>query len=100
MRIACHVRCGFRVISLGEGCLLTRQVREPNTAIQHATGNPMRTYQKVYQGMIDRGWRRSGLYCYKPDLKRSCCPQYTIKCAALPRFFFTPSPLDLGFSGF
>ena len=36
--------------------------------------------QKVYQGMIDRGWRRSGLFCYKPDLKRSCCPQYTIKC--------------------
>jgi len=30
--------------------------------------------------MIDRGWRRSGLFCYKPDLKRSCCPQYTIKC--------------------
>jgi hypothetical protein len=38
---------------------------------------------KVYQGMIDRGWRRSGLYCYKPDLKRSCCPQYTIKCVRL-----------------
>ncbi|KAI9513198.1 arginine-tRNA-protein transferase [Russula earlei] len=34
----------------------------------------------VYQGMIDRGWRRSGLFCYKPDLKRSCCPEYTIKC--------------------
>jgi len=32
--------------------------------------------------MIDRGWRRSGLYCYKPDLKRSCCPQYTIKLDA------------------
>jgi hypothetical protein len=36
--------------------------------------------RKVYQTMIDRGWRRSGRYCYKPDLKRSCCPQYTIKC--------------------
>jgi arginine-tRNA-protein transferase len=32
--------------------------------------------------MIDRGWRRSGLFCYKPDLKRSCCPQYTIKLDA------------------
>lgn len=39
--------------------------------------------EKVYQGMIDRGWRRSGLYCYKPDLKRSCCPQYTIKCVRI-----------------
>ncbi|EPQ59317.1 hypothetical protein GLOTRDRAFT_33439 [Gloeophyllum trabeum ATCC 11539] len=33
----------------------------------------------AYQKMIDRGWRRSGTYCYKPDLRRSCCPQYTIK---------------------
>jgi arginine-tRNA-protein transferase len=29
--------------------------------------------------MADRGWRRSGTYCYKPDLLRSCCPQYTIR---------------------
>ncbi|KAA1466226.1 hypothetical protein DENSPDRAFT_768177 [Dentipellis sp. KUC8613] len=42
----------------------------------------------VYQKMIDRGWRRSGTYCYKPDLKRSCCPQYTIKLDALE---FKPS---------
>ncbi|TFK55797.1 hypothetical protein OE88DRAFT_1621421 [Heliocybe sulcata] len=42
----------------------------------------------VYQKMIDRGWRRSGTYCYKPDLKRSCCPQYTIKLDALK---FKPS---------
>lgn len=34
---------------------------------------------QVYQKMIDRGWRRSGTYCYKPDLRHSCCPQYTIK---------------------
>ncbi|EGO01818.1 hypothetical protein SERLA73DRAFT_50122 [Serpula lacrymans var. lacrymans S7.3] len=34
---------------------------------------------QVYQRMIDRGWRRSGKYCYSPDLRRSCCPQYTIK---------------------
>lgn len=37
---------------------------------------------EVYQGMIDRGWRRSGSYCYKPDLKLSCCPQYTIRLDA------------------
>ncbi|KAI0832538.1 arginine-tRNA-protein transferase [Trametes gibbosa] len=42
----------------------------------------------VYQEMIDRGWRRSGTYCYKPDLRRSCCPQYTIKLDALE---FKPS---------
>ncbi|KAI0677431.1 arginine-tRNA-protein transferase [Trametes maxima] len=48
---------------------------------------------RVYQEMIDRGWRRSGTYCYKPDLKRSCCPQYTIKLAHLDAYV-TFSPLD------
>ncbi|KAK0468337.1 arginine-tRNA-protein transferase [Desarmillaria tabescens] len=42
----------------------------------------------VYQGMIDRGWRRSGTYCYKPDMRNSCCPQYPIKLDALA---FKPS---------
>ncbi|KAH8106110.1 arginine-tRNA-protein transferase [Cristinia sonorae] len=34
---------------------------------------------QAYQAMIDRGWRRSGTYLYKPDMKRTCCPQYTIR---------------------
>jgi hypothetical protein len=34
---------------------------------------------QAYQDMIDHGWRRSGTSCYKLDLKRSCCPHYTIK---------------------
>ena len=33
-----------------------------------------------YQDLIDRGWRRSGQYCYKPTMARTCCPLYTIKC--------------------
>ncbi|KNZ79899.1 Arginyl-tRNA--protein transferase 1 [Termitomyces sp. J132] len=33
----------------------------------------------VYQKMIDRGWRRSGTFCYKPDMRTTCCPQYTIR---------------------
>ena len=37
---------------------------------------------KDYQDLIDRGWRRSGCYCYKPTMDRTCCPQYTIKCDA------------------
>ncbi|XP_029676857.1 arginyl-tRNA--protein transferase 1 isoform X3 [Formica exsecta] len=36
-----------------------------------------------YQSLIDRGWRRSGCYCYKPTMNLTCCPQYTIKCEAL-----------------
>ncbi|CAH0564456.1 unnamed protein product [Brassicogethes aeneus] len=36
-----------------------------------------------YQDLIDRGWRRSGKYCYKPTMNETCCPQYTIRCTAL-----------------
>lgn len=35
-----------------------------------------------YQELIDRGWRRCGNYCYKPQNDISCCPCYTIKCDA------------------
>ncbi|XP_055018646.1 arginyl-tRNA--protein transferase 1 isoform X2 [Boleophthalmus pectinirostris] len=41
-----------------------------------------------YQDLIDRGWRRSGKYVYKPILNKTCCPQYTIRCHALK---FQPS---------
>ncbi|CAG2164796.1 unnamed protein product [Oppiella nova] len=36
-----------------------------------------------YQNLIDRNWRRSGKYCYKPVLERTCCPMYTIRCDAV-----------------
>ena len=36
-----------------------------------------------YNALIDRGWRRSGMYMYKPSMEKTCCPQYTIKCNAL-----------------
>ncbi|XP_026292402.1 arginyl-tRNA--protein transferase 1 isoform X5 [Frankliniella occidentalis] len=36
-----------------------------------------------YQDLIDRGWRRSGYYCYKPTMHKICCPMYTIKCQAI-----------------
>uniref|UniRef100_A0AAQ6IDF6 Arginyl-tRNA--protein transferase 1 n=1 Tax=Anabas testudineus TaxID=64144 RepID=A0AAQ6IDF6_ANATE len=41
-----------------------------------------------YQDLIDRGWRRSGKYVYKPIMNKTCCPQYTIRCHALK---FQPS---------
>ncbi|KAF9315504.1 Arginyl-tRNA--protein transferase 1 [Podila horticola] len=37
---------------------------------------------KDYQKLINRGWRRSGRYLYKPNLRDSCCPQYTIRMKA------------------
>lgn len=36
-----------------------------------------------YQDLINRGWRRSGKYCYKPNNRVTCCPLYSIKCDAL-----------------
>ncbi|XP_044759815.1 arginyl-tRNA--protein transferase 1 [Coccinella septempunctata] len=36
-----------------------------------------------YQDLIDRGWRRSGQYCYKSVMHETCCPLYTIRCNAL-----------------
>ncbi|KAI8609038.1 arginine-tRNA-protein transferase [Chytriomyces sp. MP71] len=42
----------------------------------------------MYQRLIDRGWRRSGHYCYKPDNARTCCPAYTIRLKAAA---FAPS---------
>uniref|UniRef100_A0A1A9W0X3 Arginyl-tRNA--protein transferase 1 n=1 Tax=Glossina brevipalpis TaxID=37001 RepID=A0A1A9W0X3_9MUSC len=54
--------------------------------IQCSVGHGMHTYQMTpqdYQDLIDRGWRRSGHYCYKQDNKMTCCPCYTIKCDAL-----------------
>ncbi|XP_054437603.1 arginyl-tRNA--protein transferase 1 isoform X7 [Pteronotus mesoamericanus] len=41
-----------------------------------------------YQDLIDRGWRRSGKYVYKPVMDKTCCPQYTIRCQPLQ---FQPS---------
>ncbi|KAF9206336.1 Arginyl-tRNA--protein transferase 1 [Haplosporangium sp. Z 27] len=37
---------------------------------------------KEYQRLINRGWRRSGRNIYKPNLRNSCCPQYTIRLKA------------------
>ncbi|XP_044462764.1 arginyl-tRNA--protein transferase 2-like isoform X2 [Mangifera indica] len=35
-----------------------------------------------YQDMLDRGWRRSGCFLYKPNMKKTCCPSYTIRLKA------------------
>ncbi|XP_027162606.1 arginyl-tRNA--protein transferase 2 isoform X1 [Coffea eugenioides] len=35
-----------------------------------------------YQALLDRGWRRSGCFVYKPEMERTCCPSYTIRLEA------------------
>lgn len=36
----------------------------------------------VYEDLMLKGWRRSGNYYYKPQLKKSCCKLNTIRCEA------------------
>ncbi|ORY90158.1 arginine-tRNA-protein transferase [Leucosporidium creatinivorum] len=43
---------------------------------------------QTYKALIDVGWRRSGSYLYKPDMRATCCPQYTISLDAAA---FNPS---------
>ncbi|KAG9453977.1 hypothetical protein H6P81_006881 [Aristolochia fimbriata] len=35
-----------------------------------------------YQELLDRGWRRSGSFLYKPEMESTCCPSYTIRLKA------------------
>src|SRR5262249_15157156 len=44
-----------------------------------------------YQNLIDRGWRRSGHYCYLPRHNISCCKLYTIRCGPVDAFCLTKS---------
>ena len=32
-----------------------------------------------YQDLLDRGWRRSGTYLYRPRIEGQCCAHYTIR---------------------
>ncbi|XP_045775221.1 arginyl-tRNA--protein transferase 1 isoform X1 [Maniola jurtina] len=56
--------------------------KKPNSNYSHGMWAHMMTVHD-YQDLIDRGWRRSGQYCYKPILDVVCCPMYTIRCRAL-----------------
>lgn len=50
------------------------------TRMCHTGMHAYRLSCEDYQELIDRGWRRCGNYCYKPQNDISCCPCYTIKC--------------------
>ncbi|KAH7117095.1 arginine-tRNA-protein transferase [Dendryphion nanum] len=61
--------------------------RTPSSRASYYISSKNLTVQ-VYQGLVDRGWRRSGTILYKPDVLRHCCPHYTIR---LPAASFTPA---------
>ncbi|XP_073977548.1 arginyltransferase 1 isoform X2 [Rhodnius prolixus] len=55
--------------------------KSPNTNFSHGMWAHVLSVND-YQNLIDRGWRRSGMYCYKPTMSITCCPLYTIRCEA------------------
>ncbi|KAL8560154.1 hypothetical protein ACOMHN_021649 [Nucella lapillus] len=61
----------------------------PDTNYSHGMWAHSMTVQD-YQDLIDRGWRRSGKYCYKPTMNMTCCPMYTIRCDT-PNFHLSKS---------
>ncbi|KAM4702688.1 arginyl-tRNA--protein transferase 1 isoform 2-T2 [Rhinophrynus dorsalis] len=56
--------------------------RSPSGKASHGMWAHSLTVQD-YQDLIDRGWRRSGKYVYKPLMSQTCCPQYTIRLSPL-----------------
>ncbi|KAL5375461.1 hypothetical protein DPSP01_011161 [Paraphaeosphaeria sporulosa] len=69
--------------------------RTPNSRASYYFSSKSLTVD-VYQGLVDRGWRRSGTVFYKPDVLRHCCPHYTIRsvcslpCPSRLTFFRLP----------
>ncbi|KAL5289545.1 ATE1 family protein [Megaselia abdita] len=53
--------------------------RSTSSAITHSF-HSFTLIPQDYQELLDRGWRRSGHYIYKPKNITTCCPCYTIKC--------------------
>ncbi|XP_076911937.1 arginyl-tRNA--protein transferase 2-like [Bidens hawaiensis] len=53
----------------------------PNSSITHGLWAHSLTVHD-YQALLDRGWRRSGCFLYKPEMEKTCCPSYTIRLKA------------------
>ncbi|CAM8892785.1 unnamed protein product [Rhodiola kirilowii] len=61
------------------------------TSILHGLwANSLTVYD--YQDLLDRGWRRSGSFLYKPEMESTCCPSYTIRLRTVD---FRPSKEQL-----
>ncbi|KAG8722494.1 Arginyl-tRNA--protein transferase 1 [Ceratobasidium sp. 394] len=63
-------------------CTKKGDSNRPRTSLT-VSMSPLQMSCSIYKRLLDRGWRRSGDYLYKPNLKDSCCPQYTIKLDAM-----------------
>ncbi|KAK6504746.1 Arginyl-tRNA--protein transferase 1 [Arthrobotrys musiformis] len=65
--------CGYCKVDVGnKSYMMCAQTERP-------AGNLLGVTPDDYKAMLDRGWRRSGNIIYKPDMRNSCCQEYTIR---------------------
>ncbi|GMT00566.1 hypothetical protein PENTCL1PPCAC_22740, partial [Pristionchus entomophagus] len=76
-------RCGYcknekmkRKLNLGEKKGNEEEMKGSSVSLG-AWAHKLDVYD--YQMLLNGGWRRSGSYLYKPDMEKTCCPQYTIR---------------------
>ncbi|EWC47582.1 hypothetical protein DRE_03202 [Drechslerella stenobrocha 248] len=67
--------CGYCNVKIGnKSYMMLAGIDDRNTTLGITPGD--------YKDLLDRGWRRSGNVLYKPDMKGSCCQEYTIRLEA------------------
>ncbi|KAK6360259.1 Arginyl-tRNA--protein transferase 1 [Orbilia blumenaviensis] len=65
--------CGYCNVPIGnKSYMMMAGVDRPADGFLGITPND-------YKSLLDRGWRRSGNIIYKPDMRGSCCQEYTIR---------------------
>ncbi|XP_010486771.1 PREDICTED: arginyl-tRNA--protein transferase 2 isoform X1 [Camelina sativa] len=79
-------RGGFGGESIVADCGLNRSTcgyckSSSRSSISHGLWTESLTVND-YQALLDRGWRRSGCFLYKPEMEKTCCPSYTIRLKA------------------
>lgn len=78
-------------VKLSQVTLYPEEVDNSTCGYCHANKKGRKTYGFVtngvlpsdYQGLMDRGFRRSGTYVYRPNNMKTCCPCYTIRLDVL-----------------
>ncbi|RVD82272.1 uncharacterized protein DFL_006704 [Arthrobotrys flagrans] len=65
--------CGYCDVTVGnKSYMMMASVDRPGETLLGITPDD-------YKALLDRGWRRSGNIIYKPDMRGSCCQEYTIR---------------------
>mmetsp|Transcript_11909 Transcript_11909/g.33562 ORF Transcript_11909/g.33562 Transcript_11909/m.33562 type:complete len:713 (-) Transcript_11909:116-2254(-) len=70
--------CGARRSSDGKGARRKSGSARSETSVSYGMHAEVLSVQ-TYQELLDRGWRRSGKWLYKPVLAKTCCQLQTIR---------------------